>query len=117
MLCTVSPSTVDTIAYTIKEGSLRRRFAQAAPGDGGFLKSPTQQFRKLLESKLGEDPGWDYEVLAEALEYFEEVVSTPQQSGWSVFCLWIVNNWNQTDLQKLPHESRQNLERASSRHR
>ncbi len=49
---------------------------EAATGTGGLCGSTflNRRFGEFLTSKLGAEPGWDDEILAEAVERFYSVV-------------------------------------------
>jgi len=49
---------------------------EAASGTGGLCGSAflNRQFQNFLTSKLGAEPGWDDEILAEAVDRFDSVV-------------------------------------------
>lgn len=79
VLCDAGGGTVDLISYTITELRPILKIREAAPGTGGLCGSTflNQKFQEFLVQKLGNEPGWDEEVLAEAMERFDSVVSLP----------------------------------------
>jgi molecular chaperone DnaK (HSP70) len=79
VLCDAGGGTVDLISYTITELHPILKIREAAPGTGGLCGSTflNQKFQEFLVQKLGNEPGWDEEVLAEAMERFDSVVSIP----------------------------------------
>lgn len=67
VLCDAGGGTVDLITYTISalKPILQVTEASAGSGDlcgGSFLN---RRFQRFLEEKLGQEPGWDEEVLEE----------------------------------------------------
>lgn len=68
--------TVDLISYTITSLEPVLEVQEAAPGSGALCGSTflNMRFAKFLKSKLGDEPGFDDEVMAEALEVFEKKV-------------------------------------------
>lgn len=77
VLCDAGGGTVDLISYTITKLSPTLEIKEAAAGTGALCGSTylNRSFGELLTSKLGQEPGWDEETLAEAMERFESFVS------------------------------------------
>lgn len=77
VVCDAGGGTVDLISYTITELSPKLKVKEAAPGTGDLCGSAflNKRFGQFLEEKLGQEPGWDEEVLAEAIDRFETIVS------------------------------------------
>ncbi|EXM07044.1 hypothetical protein FOIG_03642 [Fusarium odoratissimum NRRL 54006] len=68
--------TVDLISYTILSTKPILEVQEAAPGSGALCGSTflNMRFSKFLQSKLGKEEGFDDEVMAEALDVFENKV-------------------------------------------
>lgn len=77
MLCDAGGGTVDLISYTITELRPVLKIKEASPGSGGLCGSTflNRAFGEFLVQKLGEDPNWEVEILEEAMDRFESVVS------------------------------------------
>lgn len=77
VVCDAGGGTVDLISYTIAQLKPILKVVEAAPGDGYCCGSTflNRNFERYLVSILGQEPGWDDEILADALERFENVVS------------------------------------------
>ncbi|KAL9003360.1 MAG: hypothetical protein Q9188_003754 [Gyalolechia gomerana] len=77
VLCDAGGGTVDLISYTVSALKPALRITEAAPGSGSFCGSTflNRIFHKFLEDKLGNDPNWDDDVLEEAMQRFEIIVS------------------------------------------
>ncbi len=77
MLCDAGGGTVDLISYTVTELRPILKIKEAAPGSGGLCGSTflNRAFAEFLVQKLGDDPNWDEEILEEAMERFDSVVS------------------------------------------
>jgi len=77
VICDAGGGTVDLISYTITKLKPILEVEEAAPGTGGICGSTflNQRFASFLERKLGNQENFDDEVLAEAMEKFERVVS------------------------------------------
>lgn len=76
VLCDAGGGTVDLISYTITKMSPTLEIKEAAAGSGALCGSTflNRRFGEFLTSKLGKEPGWDAETLAEAMERFETLV-------------------------------------------
>jgi hypothetical protein len=76
ILCDAGGGTVDLISYTITNLKPILKVREAAPGSGGLCGSTflNRRFGEFLVQKLGQEKGWDDEVLAEAMERFDSVV-------------------------------------------
>jgi len=68
--------TVDLISYTITNLKPILEVQEAAPGSGALCGSTflNMRFAKFLRARLGEEEGFDEEVMAEAMEQFEKKV-------------------------------------------
>jgi molecular chaperone DnaK (HSP70) len=68
--------TVDLISYTITNLRPILEVQEAAPGSGALCGSTflNMRFAKFLKAKLGQEDGFDDEVMAEAMEQFEKKV-------------------------------------------
>lgn len=77
VLCDAGGGTVDLISYTITALHPMLKVKEAAGGTGGLCGSTflNRRFAEFLTTKFGEEPGWDEEILAEAMERFDTVVS------------------------------------------
>lgn len=77
VLCDAGGGTVDLISYTIEALYPTLQIREAASGTGGLCGSTflNRRFGEYLEGKLKKESGWDAEVLAEAMERFDSVVS------------------------------------------
>lgn len=77
VLCDAGGGTVDLISYTVSALKPALRITEAAPGSGSLCGSTflNRIFHKFLEDKLGNDPNWDDDVLEEAMQRFEIIVS------------------------------------------
>ncbi len=75
ILCDAGGGTVDLIAYTITGISPKLLMKEAAPGTGDFCGSTylDENFGKYLTQKLSGEPGWDSEVLTDAMSQFNTV--------------------------------------------
>jgi hypothetical protein len=64
-------------SYTITSLNPTLKIKEAAPGSGGLCGSNflDRRFSEFLVGKLGQERGWDDEILAEAMERFDTVVS------------------------------------------
>ncbi len=67
MLCDAGGGTVDLITYKVSSLKPILKFAEASPGSGSLCGASylNRGFREYLEEKLGNEPGWDEEVLEE----------------------------------------------------
>lgn len=77
MICDAGGGTVDLISYTITNLKPILEVQEATPGTGALCGSTflNMRFMKFLTAKLGREDGFDDEVLAEAMERFEKIVS------------------------------------------
>lgn len=64
------------ISYTITDLHPILKVREAASGIGDLCGSTflNRRFGDFLTKKLGKEPGWDSEILAEAMEKFDSVV-------------------------------------------
>ena len=67
MLCDAGGGTVDLITYKITSLKPILKLAEASPGSGSLCGASflNRGFQEFLEEKLGNEPGWDEEVLEE----------------------------------------------------
>lgn len=77
VLCDAGGGTVDLISYTITQLQPKLSIVEASPGTGGLCGSTflNRRFAEFLTAKVGKEDGWDAELLAEAMERFDLVVS------------------------------------------
>jgi len=87
VLCDAGGGTVDLISYTITQLHPILKVKEAAAGTGGLCGSTflNRRFGEFLTQKLGNEPGWDEEILAEAMDRFDSVVSDGRACQVSVF--------------------------------
>jgi hypothetical protein len=73
VVCDAGGGTVDLISYTVTKLDPFIEVKEAAPGSGGLCGSTfiNGRFKEYLEFKLGLEPGWDKEVLQDAMNDFE----------------------------------------------
>ncbi len=64
------------ISYTVTDLYPILKVKEAAAGTGDLCGSTflNRRFGDFLTTKLGKEPGWDSEILAEAMEKFDSVV-------------------------------------------
>jgi len=76
VLCDAGGGTVDLISYTVTDLYPILKVKEAASGTGDLCGSTflNRRFGDYLTAKLGKEPGWDSEILAEAMEKFDSVV-------------------------------------------
>ena len=67
VLCDAGGGTVDLITYKITSLKPILKLAEASPGSGSLCGASflNRGFQEFLEKKLGNEPGWDEEVLEE----------------------------------------------------
>ena len=77
VVCDAGGGTVDLISYTVVSLDPVINVKEAAPGNGALCGSTylNRRFKEFLQFKLGQEPGWDDEVLHDAMKCFEELVS------------------------------------------
>ena len=77
MVCDAGGGTVDLISYTVVKLEPVLEVKEAAPGTGGLCGSTylNRRFQEYLESRLGQQQGWDEDVLKEAMDHFDQFVS------------------------------------------
>lgn len=95
VLCDAGGGTVDLISYTITDLYPMLKVKEAAAGTGGLCGSTflNRRFGEYLESKLGKEPGWDGEVLAEAMDRFDSAVCNPiVRFQLSLYPRWTYSN-------------------------
>ncbi|RFU34294.1 hypothetical protein B7463_g2070, partial [Scytalidium lignicola] len=99
VLCDAGGGTVDLISYTITDLYPMLKVKEAAAGTGGLCGSTflNRRFGEFLEAKLGKEPGWDSEILAEAMERFDTVIKKQyspdsNQEGYSIPVAGLANN-------------------------
>lgn len=76
VICDAGGGTVDLISYTITNLRPILEVQEAAPGTGALCGSTylNLRFAKFLRAKLGREDGFDDEVMAEAMDRFEQSV-------------------------------------------
>ena len=76
VICDAGGGTVDLISYTITNLKPVLGIKEASPGSGALCGSTflNKRFEAFLRSRLGDQEGFDDEVLAEAMERFEDQV-------------------------------------------
>jgi hypothetical protein len=79
VLCDAGGGTVDLISYKIIALTPILQVEEVTTGTGGPCGSTflNRRFADFLTRKLGREQGWDDEVLQEAVERFDSIVSTP----------------------------------------
>ena len=67
MICDAGGGTVDLITYKVAGLKPILKLAEASPGSGSLCGASflNRGFQEYLEQKLGNEPGWDEEVLEE----------------------------------------------------
>lgn len=67
VLCDAGGGTVDLISYTVSALKPKLQLSEASPGSGSLCGSSflNRIFQRFLEEKLGNQPGWDQDVLEE----------------------------------------------------
>ncbi|KAL2060170.1 hypothetical protein VTL71DRAFT_9565 [Oculimacula yallundae] len=75
VLCDAGGGTVDLVSYSITALHPLLEVKEVAAGTGGLCGSTflNRRFGEFLESKLGLEPGWNEEMLADAMDRFETV--------------------------------------------
>lgn len=73
VICDAGGGTVDLISYTVTKLDPIIEVKEAAPGSGGHCGSTfiNGRFKDYLQFRLRHEPGWDEEVLQEAMNDFE----------------------------------------------
>ena len=76
VLCDAGGGTVDLISYTITALFPKLQIKEAAPGTGDFCGATylDESFSNYLTQMLSNEPGWDSEVLADAMSQFNTVI-------------------------------------------
>ncbi|MCJ1452970.1 hypothetical protein MMC28_003315 [Mycoblastus sanguinarius] len=76
VLCDAGGGTVDLITYTVSALKPLLKVTEASPGTGALCGGSflNRRFQAYIEQKLGNEPGWDDEVLEDAMNDFEEEV-------------------------------------------
>jgi hypothetical protein len=77
VVCDAGGGTVDLISYTVVKLQPIIEVKEAAPGTGALCGSTyvNRRFKEYLQSRLAQEPGWDDEVLQDAMTDFELYVS------------------------------------------
>lgn len=85
VVCDAGGGTVDLISYTISALQPVLEVREAAPGSGALCGSTflNRRFASFMTAKLGSQEGWDDEMLAEAVDYFEKTVSDLRRFPWA----------------------------------
>lgn len=78
-MCDAGGGTVDLISYTVIKLDPIIEVKEAGPGSGALCGSTylDRRFKEFLQNKLGEQKGWDDEVLQDAIADFETMVRMP----------------------------------------
>ena len=65
VLCDAGGGTVDLITYKVSSLKPNLKLAEASPGSGSLCGASylNRGFQEYLEEKLGDEPGWDDEVM------------------------------------------------------
>ena len=73
VVCDAGGGTVDLISYTAMALKPKLEVIEATPGTGSLCGSTflNRRFEKFLEDKLGQEPGWDKDVLDEVRDIFQ----------------------------------------------
>ncbi|KAI4286825.1 MAG: hypothetical protein L6R35_003918 [Caloplaca aegaea] len=73
VLCDAGGGTVDLISYKVSALKPTLRITEATPGSGSLCGSTilNRIFHDFLQTKLGNDPNWDEDVVEEAMKRFE----------------------------------------------
>lgn len=76
VICDAGGGTVDLISYTITTLKPVLEIKEASPGSGALCGSTflNQRFEAFLRNRLKNEDGFDDEILAEAMERFEDQV-------------------------------------------
>ena len=76
VVCDAGGGTVDLITYTVSALKPVLRLTEASIGSGLLCGSSflNRKFAQFLKAKLGDEPGWDDDVLEEAMKRFENGV-------------------------------------------
>ena len=71
LLCDAGGGTVDLISYTVSALKPVLKIQEATPGTGSLCGSSflNRIFQKFVQEKLGNDPGWDEDVLEEVIAF------------------------------------------------
>lgn len=79
VICDAGGGTVDLISYTITSLKPILEIREASPGSGALCGSTflNKRFEAFLRNRLGNEEGFDDELLAEAMERFEDQVILP----------------------------------------
>lgn len=77
VICDAGGGTVDLISYTITSLKPILEIKEASPGSGALCGSTflNQRFEAFLRNRLKNEEGFDDELLAEAMERFEDQVN------------------------------------------
>lgn len=76
VVCDAGGGTVDLITYTVSALEPILKLSEASIGSGLLCGSSflNRRFEQFLRAKLGSEPGWDNDVLEEAMKRFENGV-------------------------------------------
>jgi hypothetical protein len=85
VVCDAGGGTVDLISYTVVKLAPVLEVKEAAPGTGELCGSTylNRRFQEYLESRLGQQQGWDEDTLKEAMDHFDQFVSLLIELGCS----------------------------------
>ena len=83
VLCDAGGGTVDLISYKVSALKPTLRITEATPGSGSLCGSTilNRIFHDFLQTKLGNDPNWDEDVVEEAMKRFEVTVDSPEEKS------------------------------------
>jgi hypothetical protein len=100
VVCDAGGGTVDLVSYTVVKLEPVIEVNEAAPGTGALCGSTylNRRFKDFLQSRLGQEKGWDDEVLQDAMNDFELVVRN-RQAVYSAKTNLIVDRLNGIILQ------------------
>ncbi|OBT44564.1 hypothetical protein VE00_05799 [Pseudogymnoascus sp. WSF 3629] len=76
VICDAGGGTVDLISYTIEQLEPTLQVKEAAPGSGALCGSTylNRRFQEFLESKLGQELGFEQETVNDAMKKFDEEI-------------------------------------------
>ncbi|KAF4636895.1 hypothetical protein G7Y89_g1184 [Cudoniella acicularis] len=99
VLCDAGGGTVDLISYTITQLRPILKVREAAPGTGSLCGSTflNRRFGEFLVQKLGNEEGWEEEMLEEAMERFDSIIKkqyshSSNTNGYTITVPGLANN-------------------------
>jgi molecular chaperone DnaK (HSP70) len=77
VVCDAGGGTVDLISYTVVSLEPVLEVKEAAPGTGALCGSTylNRRFQEYLVSRLSQQQSWDEDILTEAMDHFDQIVS------------------------------------------